>query len=129
MKKRFGKRFAAMLISLLTLLMAFGGCADSASGGSSTQTAEGKTEILFWHSMSGANQEVLNKIVDGFNASQDEYVVVAENQGSYDESTGKFFNMANGAGSAHIIPVSYTHLRIRGWRRILEAWMVFQSGG
>lgn len=111
MKKGFGKRFAAMLISLLTLLMAFGGCADSASGGSSAKTANGKTEILFWHSMSGANQEVLNKIVDGFNASQDEYVVVAENQGSYDESTGKFFNMANGAGSAHIIQIGEQNLQ------------------
>ena len=60
---------------------------------------------------SGNNQEVLDQIVEGFNASQDQYVVVAENQGSYDESTGKFFNMANGAGSAHIIQIGEQNLQ------------------
>lgn len=100
MRKSFGKRFIAIVVSVMMLITILGGCADSASGGNSVVTSDGKVQISFWHSMSGNNQEVLDKIVEDFNASQDQYVVVAENQGSYDESTGKFFNMANGAGSA-----------------------------
>ncbi|MEI3162914.1 MAG: hypothetical protein V8S74_05865 [Lachnospirales bacterium] len=52
------------------------------------------------------NQEVLDGIVADFNASQDKYEVVAENQGTYDESTGKFFSMANGDGSADIVQMA-----------------------
>lgn len=70
-----------------------------------------KVQISFWHSMSGANQEVLDGIVADFNASQDQYEVVAENQGSYDESTGKFFSMANGDGSADIIQIGEQNLQ------------------
>lgn len=111
MRKSFGKRLAAMVVSVLMLVTVLGGCADSASGGNSVVTSDGKVQISFWHSMSGNNQEVLDQIVEGFNASQDQYVVVAENQGSYDESTGKFFNMANGAGSAHIIQIGEQNLQ------------------
>ena len=82
MRKSFGKRLAAMVVSVLMLVTVLGGCADSASGGNSVVTSDGNVQISFWHSMSGNNQEVLEQIVEGFNASQDQYVVVAENQGS-----------------------------------------------
>ena len=36
--------------------------------------------------MSGSNQEALDRIVEGYNTSQDKYEVVAEFQGSYEES-------------------------------------------
>lgn len=44
-----------------------------------------KTQVLLWHVMSGDREEQLQVIVDGFNASQDTYEVVAESQGDYDE--------------------------------------------
>ena len=95
MRKSFGKRLAAMVVSVLMLVTVLGGCADSASGGNSVVTSDGKVQISFWHSMSGNNQEVLDQIVEGFNASQDQYVV----------------NMANGAGSAHIIQIGEQNLQ------------------
>lgn len=88
------------------------GTTGTNAGSSAANAAPGdRVAISFWHSMSGNNQEVLDSIVAGFNASQDKYVVTAENQGSYDESTGKFFNMAGGDGSAHIIQIGEQNLQ------------------
>ena len=57
-------------------MLALTGCAQNNSASESTtstkDTASGdKVQISFWHSMSGANQEVLDGIVADFNASQD----------------------------------------------------------
>ncbi|MFZ7126627.1 MAG: sn-glycerol-3-phosphate ABC transporter substrate-binding protein UgpB [Desulfobacterales bacterium] len=43
------------------------------------------TEIQWWHAMRGAREDSLVKIVDAFNASQDQFKVVATNKGNYDE--------------------------------------------
>jgi sn-glycerol 3-phosphate transport system substrate-binding protein len=43
-------------------------------------------EIHWWHAMRGARGETLKKIVDAFNASQGDYVVVETNKGNYDET-------------------------------------------
>lgn len=48
-----------------------------------------KVSIEFWHAMSGTGQESLDSIVKGFNDSQDKYEVVAEFQGTYEESLTK----------------------------------------
>ncbi|MEK5039776.1 ABC transporter substrate-binding protein [Sporosarcina sp. FSL K6-3457] len=50
---------------------------------------EEKVSIEFWHAMSGSGQESLDAIVKGFNESQDSYEVVAEFQGTYEESLTK----------------------------------------
>src|SRR5699024_6320473 len=107
-----GKRIAAFALGTL-MLAAFAGCSTSGSGssGSASTGDSGKIQIQFWHSMSGNTQEALDEVVAGFNESQDTYEVVATNQGSYDESTGKFFNMANGDGSAHIIQIGEQNLQ------------------
>ena len=42
-------------------------------------------EIQWWHAMRGARGETLKKIVDAFNASQKDFVVVETNKGNYDE--------------------------------------------
>ncbi|MCD7867515.1 MAG: ABC transporter substrate-binding protein [Clostridiales bacterium] len=46
-------------------------------------------EITFWHAMGGTNGEVLQEIVDDFNASQDEIYVTTEYQGTYDDTITK----------------------------------------
>lgn len=43
-------------------------------------------EIQWWHAMRGARGETLKKIVDAFNASQGDFVVVETNKGNYDET-------------------------------------------
>lgn len=48
--------------------------------------AQAATEITFWHSMEGALGERVNELVDGFNKSQQDYVVNAIYKGTYGES-------------------------------------------
>ena len=116
MKNHVRKTALRVIACAAAAMLALTGCAQNNSASESTtstkDTASGdKVQISFWHSMSGANQEVLDGIVADFNASQDQYEVVAENQGSYDESTGKFFSMANGDGSADIIQIGEQNLQ------------------
>lgn len=48
--------------------------------------AQAKTEISWWHAMSGANNEVVEKIAADFNASQEEYEVKPVFKGTYPET-------------------------------------------
>ena len=45
--------------------------------------AQEKTQVTFWHAMNGPHQELLAKLVEEFNGSQDEYEVVEQSQGDY----------------------------------------------
>ena len=44
------------------------------------------TEISWWHAMTGANSEVVQKIADDFNASQSDYKVMPVFKGTYPET-------------------------------------------
>lgn len=104
MKKRL---LAAIMASSMLFVGCSGGNLETDQGGNT----DGVTEVLLWHSMSGNVQEKLNEIVEGFNSSQSEIKVVAENQGTYDESTSKFFNMNGGSGSPAIIQIGEQNLQ------------------
>lgn len=104
MKKRL---LGVIMASTMLFVGCSGGNLDTEQGAN----ADGVTEVLLWHSMSGNVQEKLNEIVDGFNLSQSEIKVVAENQGTYDESTSKFFNMNGGSGSPAIIQIGEQNLQ------------------
>lgn len=63
---------------------------DSASGettdtSSEETTSSGPVEITFWHAMNGPHQEAITELTAEFNESQDEYEVVEQNQGGYEE--------------------------------------------
>lgn len=47
-------------------------------------------EVTFWHAMNGPHQEALTALTEQFNESQDEYVVVEQGQGGYDELRQSF---------------------------------------
>lgn len=49
----------------------------------------GSTKVVFWHAMAGTNGEAVNKIVDGFNKSQQKVSVEAIFQGTYDDALAK----------------------------------------
>ena len=74
---------------------------ESESNGETPDPAESveKQEVTFWHSMGGAGQEALDKIVEQYNTTQDDIQVNAEYQGTYDESLTKF-NAVAGSDSA-----------------------------
>jgi sn-glycerol 3-phosphate transport system substrate-binding protein len=89
MRKSLLSLVAVLLISLT--LQACGG------GEKSTPTAEtpraspasGPVDINFWHSEQAANQETISRLVDRFNASQDEVKVRVSYQGTYDDAMAK----------------------------------------
>ena len=68
---------AALMAMIMMMAVPFAGMADE------------KTTLTFWHGFSGSAAEVLQTIVDNFNASQDHIFVDAQYQGSYEESLNK----------------------------------------
>ena len=99
MKNRFKLPFFWMLLLSLVVLAACTN-SDSETKDDSTKAPETpkeeeavkkeeKVSIEFWHAMSGSGQESLDAIVKGFNESQANYEVVAEFQGTYEESLTK----------------------------------------
>ncbi|ENH97143.1 family 1 extracellular solute-binding protein [Gracilibacillus halophilus YIM-C55.5] len=64
---------------------------ESNDSSEETSDSENETvEAVFWHAMSGAGQESLEEIVQSFNDSQDNYRIIPEFQGSYEEALTKF---------------------------------------
>lgn len=82
------KRLVALLLAF-SMLMCMG-----------VGTAEEETiNLTFWHGFSGSAAEVLQTIVDQFNASQDRIFVDAQYQGSYEEALNKLkASVRTGAG-------------------------------
>ncbi|GKW44499.1 ABC transporter substrate-binding protein [Planococcus sp. NCCP-2050] len=62
------KIFLAVILMSALILAACGGGADS-------ETADGKTKITFINGFTGGDGDYMKKITDGFNESQDQYVV------------------------------------------------------
>ncbi len=62
---------ASLFVVALAIPLLFGRASDSAP------TPSGRQEVVFWHFWGGADREVVNGIVDRFNASQDEHYVRA----------------------------------------------------
>lgn len=78
--------FAGLASSVLVL----GACGSEEAAPVAATTEDGKTEVVFWHAMSGDLETALNSQVDAFNASQDDYEVKPVFQGTYEEALTKF---------------------------------------
>lgn len=87
------------------------------------------TEIRFWHAMNGSAAAELERIVERFNASQQEYKVVATFKGSYDETLAASFGAKNGSGP-HITQVSDTGTAdLVTQKKIVPLWQVLAESG
>jgi sn-glycerol 3-phosphate transport system substrate-binding protein len=71
------------MMKLSTLFAAAAAFATSAAW---TVDASAQTEISWWHAMTGANNEVVEKIAADFNKSQSSYVVKPVFKGTYPET-------------------------------------------
>ena len=67
--------------------------------------AQEPTEITFWHAMSGSRAEVVQQLVDGFNAANPDVKVVPEFTGSYAETLTKALTAYAAGEGPHIVQV------------------------
>src|SRR3954466_4555201 len=70
-----------------------------------SSSAHAQTEIQWWHSMSGALNDRLNDIANGFNASQKDYKVVPVYKGQYPESMTAAIAAFRAGNAPHILQV------------------------
>ena len=63
------------------------------------------TEIQWWHAMTGANNDGVNKLAAEFNASQNEYKVVPVFKGSYPEPMTAGIAAFRAGNAPHILQV------------------------
>jgi len=67
--------------------------------------AMAQTEIQWWHAMTGANNDVIVKLADEFNASQKEYKVVPSYKGSYADTMNAGIAAYRAGNAPHIMQV------------------------
>jgi sn-glycerol 3-phosphate transport system substrate-binding protein len=68
-------------------------------------SAQAQTEIQWWHAMTGANNDVIEKLAKDFNDSQKEYKVVATYKGSYPDTMNAGIAAFRAGNAPHIMQV------------------------
>ncbi|MBL0930036.1 MAG: sn-glycerol-3-phosphate ABC transporter substrate-binding protein UgpB [Alphaproteobacteria bacterium] len=67
--------------------------------------ASAQVEIQWWHAMTGANNDVVNRLAAEFNAAQNEYKVVASYKGSYPDTMNAGIAAFRAGNAPHIMQV------------------------
>jgi sn-glycerol 3-phosphate transport system substrate-binding protein len=88
------RRSLVPLVAVLLLSVTLAACgggekATPTAGTPGASPPSGPVSIDLWHSEVGSNGDALNRLVDRFNASQNEVKVTASFQGTYDEAAAK----------------------------------------
>lgn len=76
-----------------------------ALGLATSTSAFAQTEIQWWHAMTGANNDVVNRLADEFNKSQNEYKVVVSYKGQYADTLNAGIAAFRAGNAPHIIQV------------------------
>src|SRR6476659_8259967 len=76
-----------------------------ALGLATSTSAFAQTEIQWWHAMTGANNDVVNKLAEDFNASQKDYKVVVSYKGQYDDTMNAGIAAFRAGNAPHIMQV------------------------
>ncbi|HZH10785.1 MAG TPA: sn-glycerol-3-phosphate ABC transporter substrate-binding protein UgpB [Microvirga sp.] len=71
----------------------------------SSTSAFAQTEIQWWHAMTGANNDVVNRLAEEFNASQKDYKVVPTYKGQYADTLNAGIAAFRAGGAPHILQV------------------------
>lgn len=90
---------STILLTVLTLMAVLLAACNAEKGAADQETAQAKqpdekTEVVFWHAMSGKLEEVVDDLVADFNEQQEDIEVKAVFQGTYEESITKFNTVA-----------------------------------
>ena len=76
-----------------------------AFGLATSTSAFAQTEIQWWHAMTGANNDVVNRLADEFNKSQSEYKVVVSYKGQYADTLNAGIAAFRAGNAPHILQV------------------------
>jgi len=76
-----------------------------ALGLATSTSAFAQTEIQWWHAMTGANNDVINRLADEFNKSQSEYKVVPTYKGQYADTLNAGIAAFRAGNAPHILQV------------------------
>jgi sn-glycerol 3-phosphate transport system substrate-binding protein len=76
-----------------------------AFGLAASTPALAQTEIQWWHAMTGANNEVVNKLAEEFNATQKDYKVVVTYKGSYADTMNAGIAAFRAGNAPHVLQV------------------------
>ena len=98
-----------LLALVLAGVMAFSLVACGGGNDAGTET-EGPVTIEFWHSMGSSTGELVQEIVDEFNASQDEVIVNAIYQGDYNAAGTKLQAAVSGGNAPHVVQIEITRV-------------------
>ncbi|WP_284179685.1 sn-glycerol-3-phosphate ABC transporter substrate-binding protein UgpB [Rhabdaerophilum sp. SD176] len=70
-----------------------------------TAPAQAQTEIQWWHAMTGANNDVIVRLAEEFNASQKDFKVVPAYKGSYADTLNAGIAAFRAGNAPHILQV------------------------
>lgn len=73
--------------------------------GMATTPAYAVTEIQWWHAMTGGNNEIVVKLTEEFNASQNEYKVIPTYKGQYPDALNAGIAAFRAGNAPHILQV------------------------
>src|SRR5699024_5154801 len=103
--KKYWKSFIVLTALVLVLAACGGGNSNNGKSNGANNSSGDKTEIDFWHAMSGDNGDALEVIVDQFNEQSDSVHVNAIYQGSYDDSLTKLRAVGGSSEAPAIVQV------------------------
>jgi sn-glycerol 3-phosphate transport system substrate-binding protein len=92
-------------LARVALALLAGTAVAVSAGGALAQAKDNRIELQWWHAMTGALNERVNEIADGFNKGQDKYKVVAVNKGSYPETLTAAMAAFRAGKGPHIVQV------------------------
>ncbi len=108
---RLRRTALVLLLSLVAAAAFFSSCRGDA-GPSVRTDPDGRVHVTFWHSMTAPLDGGLKRIVDEFNAAQDEYRVEMLYQGGYEESLTKLINSIRSGSLPALIQLNDTSTQI-----------------
>ena len=95
------------------------------------QQAGSKTRIVWWHAMSGANGDVVNRVARDFNASQGDVELEAVYKGTYPETLTAAIAAYRAGQAPHIVQVFEvgTGSMLAAGPAVKQAWQLTEETG
>ena len=101
------KKLISVLLVMVMMVSMLAGCGSAPA---EEAQPEGPIHLEFWHSMGSATGELIQEIVDEFNASQSDIVVEAIYQGDYTTAGTKLQAAVAGGNAPHVVQVEITRV-------------------